>query len=232
LHGPLLGVRVQSENNFDLSDFVGDGGGGFIEVGEDSVEGRTQFSHDLLVSFDLVVEPPTKVPVGVPPKLDQINNDAVVPPSVFARGFIVKTLLVLGETLLLPLLDRGNADVPALDALALRYELCGDGRGPTGCQSLAVFLAINHDHLKIVDLLFCLVNPLLKALDLGIELTDLATSLLVGGFIGHVVTTILFFKHVVHGDRSKTIQRVNISMRDADYIALLERDCSGNDRHR
>jgi hypothetical protein len=122
LHDPLLGVRVQSENSFDLSDFVGDGDGGFIEVGEDSVEGRTQFSHDLLVSFDLVVEPPTKVPVGVPPNLDQINNDAVVPPSVFARGFIVKTLLVLGETLLLPLLDRGNADVSALDALALRYE--------------------------------------------------------------------------------------------------------------
>ena len=119
MHCSLLGVRVQSENSFDLSDFVGDGGGGFIQVGEESVESRTQFSHDLLVSFDLVVEPPTKVPVGVPAKIDQFNDHTIVPPSVFARGFIVETLLVLGEALLLPLLDRGNADLSALDALAL-----------------------------------------------------------------------------------------------------------------
>ena len=58
---------------------------------------------------------------------------------------------VLGETLLLPLLDRGNATLPSLDALALRCELCGDSHVPTGCQSLVVFLAINDDHLKIVD---------------------------------------------------------------------------------
>ena len=106
---------------------------------------------EIILSFDLVVEPPTEVPARVPAKLDQLNDDTIVPPNVFARGFIVKTLLVLGETLLLPLLDRGNAGLPSLDALALRCELCGDSRVPTGCQSLAVFLVINDDHLKIVD---------------------------------------------------------------------------------
>lgn len=130
MHGPLLGVRVQSENSFDLSDFVGHRGGRFVEVGEDSVESDCQFSHHLLVSFDLVLEPPTKVLVGVPPKLDEVNDDAIVPPSVFARGLIVKTLLILCETDLLPLLESGDAHLSSLDTLALRYELCADSRRP------------------------------------------------------------------------------------------------------
>ena len=122
-----LGVTVQSENSFHLTDFVGDSSGRFVEVGEYSVERSSQVSHNLLVSVDLVLEPRTKVLVYVPPEVNELNDDGVIPPRVFASGLILLTLLILRvdlrDTHLLPLLKIVDAYLSSLDTLAFRSDL-------------------------------------------------------------------------------------------------------------
>jgi hypothetical protein len=65
---------------------------------------------------------------GVPPKLDEVNDDTIVPPSAFTRDLIVNPLVILCVTDLLPLLEIINAHLSSLDTLALRYDLCADNR--------------------------------------------------------------------------------------------------------